>query len=360
MILTRLHARDFRCLREVDFLPAPGLNVIQGNNAQGKTSLLEAALYAATSKSHRTHNDAELAAHGEPGFRVRLDARRSDRDVTLEAAWWKGQKRFTVNGVAQSRLSEILGRVHVVFFAPEDVELVKGSAAGRRLFMDMELSQMDPAYLAALQRYRQALRQRNELLRAPAPDTTLMEPWDEQLARCGAILMERRAAYVAELSTAAAAAYATIAQAEPMSLAYLPDAGTPEELADVLRAALTSDLRRRVTTRGPHRDDLEIAIAGHAARTHASQGQQKSAALAMKLAEVTLVHARTGEFPVLMLDEVLAELDARRARQLFEAVPGEVQCIVTSAAARVDPGVFGRAAAHWRMEGGRLEAGEPA
>ncbi len=357
MFITRVHAKDFRCLQEVDFLPTPGLNVIQGDNAQGKTSLLEAVLYAATSKSHRTSTESDLARHGEPGFRIQVDAQRSDRNVALSAVWWKGQKRFTINAVPQTRLSEILGRVHVVFFSPEDVELVKGGAAARRLFMDMELSQMDATYLAALQRYRQALRQRNELLRAPTPDVSLMEPWDEQLARCGSLLMERRAAYVRDLSVATATAYETIARAEPLALTYAPDAGEAADLAAVLKAAVQSDIRRRVTTRGPHRDDIEIAIAGHAARSHASQGQQKSAALAIKLAEVALVHTRTGEHPVLMLDEVLAELDEHRACQLFQAVPSAVQCLVTTASASVDPAVFGREAANWRMQGGRLEEG---
>lgn len=355
MIVTRVHCRNFRCLEAVDFAPSPGINVIQGDNAQGKTSLLEAILYAATSKSHRTNVESELSRHGAEGFQVEVDARRSDREVALSAVWWKGQKRFKVNGIPQTRLSEILGRVHVVFFSPDDVELVKGGAAARRLFMDMELSQIEPAYLAALQRYRQALRQRNELLRAPTPDADLIAPWDEQLVRTGTLLMERRTAYVQELNVAAAEAYGIIAQAEPLALAYAPDAGAPEALAGVMKAALASDLRRRVTSRGPHRDDIDISIAGHAARSHASQGQQKSAALAIKLAEVALVRARTGEYPLLMLDEVLAELDAQRAHQLFHAVPQEVQCLVTTASALVDHAAFGREATRWRMHGGCLE-----
>lgn len=356
MIITRIEAQQFRCIETVDWTPSAGINVISGDNAQGKTSLLEAVLYAATSKSHRTNNDAELAHHGQPGFSVAVEARRTDREVSLSAVWHKGQKRFKVNGVPQTRLSEILGRVHVVFFSPEDVELIKGGAAARRLFMDMELSQLEPAYLAALQRYRQALRQRNELLRAPVPDAAQIEPWDEQLIRTGTLLMARRAEYVNELSAAAATAYATIAQAEPLALAYAPDAGAPEQLGDVMRAALASDLRRRVTSRGPHRDDIEVAIGGHAARSHASQGQQKSAALAIKLAEVALVHGRMGEYPVLMLDEVLAELDVNRARQLFHAVPHAVQCLVTTASPRAEMEVFGREAARWQMRGGRLDA----
>lgn len=358
MLITQVQCRDFRCLEAVDFRPVPGINVIQGDNAQGKTSLLEAILYAATSKSHRTNTESELTRHGCEGFQVTVDAQRRDRAVGLSAVWWKGQKRFKVNEIPQTRLSEILGRIHVVFFSPEDVELIKGGAAARRLFMDMELSQMDAGYLAALQRYRQALRQRNELLRAHEPDAALIAPWDAQLVQHGALLMARRADYVRELSVAAATAYTTIAHAEPLELCYAPDAGEPEALEGVMRNALASDLRRRVTSRGPHRDDIEVTIGGHPARTHASQGQQKSAALAIKLAEVMLVEARTGEYPVLMLDEVLAELDEHRARQLFHAVPDAVQCLVTTASPLVDTVADGRAAAQWRMWGGKLETQE--
>lgn len=329
MRLTQIHCRSFRCLRAIDLVPGPEINLIRGKNAQGKTSLLEAILFAATSKSHRTTIESDLVQAGSEEFHVRIEVQRTQREVTLETHWWKGQKRVKINGAAQKKLSDLLGKVSVVLFAPEDIALIKSGSALRRRFLDMALSQLDSAYLAALQNYRQVLKQRNELLRAFKPDPGLLDVWDVQLAREGQIVVERRTEFVQELSVLASEAYGRIAAGEALTLAYAPDCPAAG-LADMLRAKRDSDIRRKMTVHGPHRDDIEIAVAGTPARSHASQGQQKSAALALRLAEMGLAHARTGELPILLLDEVLAELDAQRAAQLFDAIPAGAQCFVTT------------------------------
>jgi DNA replication and repair protein RecF len=355
MHLTHVQCRHFRCVDALDFSPAPGRNIIRGANAQGKTSVLEAILYGATSRSHRTAAEADLAQHGEPGFHVRLEAQRNDREVQLDAIWHQGSKRFKVNGVAQSRISDILGRIHIVFFSPEDVDLIKGAASVRRRFLDMELSQISPVYLGALQQYRQVLRQRNELLRVDRPDLALLEVWDVQLARHGALLMEERAGYIEELSRHASQMYGRIAGEEPLTLRYEPDVKTPADLALVLARTQQTDIRRGATGRGPHRDEVAIEIHGRPARQFGSQGQQKSSALAIKLAELELVRGRIGEYPVLMLDEVLAELDDQRARQLFEAIPENVQVITTTTELDHRPAHFGAGWTSYRIDHGRLE-----
>ncbi len=329
MHLTRFNCRSFRCLHAIDLQPGREINLIRGKNAQGKTSLLEAILFCATSKSHRTTTESDLVQAGSEEFHVRMEVQRTQREVALETHWWKGQKRIKINGVAQKKLSDLLGKVSVVLFAPEDIALIKSGSALRRRFIDMALSQLDPAYLAALQNYRQVLKQRNELLRAFKPDPALLDVWDVQLAREGRIVVERRADFVRELSVLAAQAYGRIAAGEAFALAYAPDCPA-DGLADMLRVKRDSDIRRKMTVHGPHRDDIDITIAGTPARSHASQGQQKSAALALRLAEMGLAHARTGELPVLLLDEVLAELDAQRAAQLFDAIPAGAQCFVTT------------------------------
>lgn len=355
MRLTRVICRNFRSLTSVDFTPGPGVNVIHGQNAQGKTTLLEAVLYAATTKSHRTATETELVRHGEDRFHVRIEAEHDGESLDIEANWWNGAKRFKVNGVAQGRLSDLLGRLKVVLFCPDDVALVKGSASVRRRLMDMELSQLQPVYLAALQQYRQALRQRNELLRAAAPDGEMLDVWEVQLVRHGQTLMEARAAFVAELSELAEGVYRTIAGNESLSMAYLPDVRRAEDLAATLARARAADLRQRMTGRGPHRDDLELLIDGQPARVFGSQGQQKSAVLALKLAEVELVRRRAGVWPVLMLDEVLAELDPERARRLFAAVPEGVQSLITTTQPEHPLRGGVPAPDMFRMEGGRLE-----
>ena len=355
MRLTRVVCRTFRRLADVDFAPTPGVNVVSGENAQGKTSLLEAVLYAATTKSHRTAQETELAAHGGEGFHVRIEAERGGRPVEIEVNWWRGEKRFKINGIPQTRLSDILGRLNVVLFVPDDAALVKGAASVRRRFLDMELSQISPPYLAALQQYRQALRQRNELLRAVNPAEDMIDLWDVQLAQYGQTLGAVRAAFVEELSALAGPLYAGIAGGEPMTAVYEPDVKANDDIAAALARSRAADLRQRVTTRGPHRDDMELLIDGRPARTFGSQGQQKTAVLAMKLAEVELVRRRTGEVPVLMLDEVLAELDPHRARRLFESIPADTQVLATTTRPELPAGVAGTDPALFRIHGGILE-----
>jgi len=355
MRLLELHCQSFRCLDELRFAPGAGLNVIRGGNAQGKTSVLEAVLFAATSKSHRTNNEADLVRHGAESFHIAVSAERADRRVRIEANWWQGAKRFKVNGVPQTRVSDILGRVHVVFFSPEDIELVKGGAGERRRFLDMELSQVDASYLISLQQYRQVLRQRNELLRAGHPDPDLFAAWDAQLAAHGGALIAARRSFLAELAPLAAQAHANIAEGEALALEYSPDVEDAETLLQLLERNRAMDIRRGTTGRGPHRDEVRLDITGHPARSHGSQGQQRTAALSLKLAELHLVKRRAGEFPVLMLDEVLAELDASRADCLFDAIPSEVQCIVTTTDAGPSAALSGRACQVFPIERGHLD-----
>lgn len=330
MRLIELSCDHFRCLRELRFAPGPGVNVIRGDNAQGKTSILEAALYAATSKSHRTSSESDLVERGEPLFRVGARVERAAREVFTEIAWSHGAKRVKVNGVNQTRVSDLLGKINVVIFSPEDSDLVRGSASNRRTFLDMELSQLHANYLHALQRYRHAMRQRNEVLRSPMQDEALLEPWDAQVAEHGAVLMRERRRFVDELAPLANRAYGAIADGEQMRVAYRPDVKEDVPLLDALVASRKTDLRQGVTTRGPHRDDLEFVVDEKAARQFASQGQQKTAGLAVKLAELELMRARTGEYPVLLLDDVFAELDANRSREVLSTIPAGVQCLITT------------------------------
>jgi DNA replication and repair protein RecF len=356
MQLMELECRGFRSLETLQFRPEPGLNVIRGGNAQGKTTVLEAILYVATSKSHRTTNENDLVQHGAEQFHVTAKARADQGAVGLEAHWWKGAKRFKVNGVTQARISDILGRMRVVFFSPEDVALVKEGAGGRRRFLDMELSQVDSVYLSALQQYRQVLRQRNELLRSFKADEDLIAVWDVQLAQHGQAIIQTRHDFIAQLCPLAAEAHGRIARNEALTLSYRPNIRLDEDLAQVFDRTRQGDMRRKNTTRGPHRDDMGIDVSGHPARSHGSQGQQRTAALALKLAELELVRQRTQEYPVLLLDEVLAELDAHRARELFKAIHDDVQAIVTTTDLETTQKQFGKQCALFQIERGQLAA----
>ncbi|MBI4559663.1 MAG: DNA replication/repair protein RecF [Candidatus Hydrogenedentes bacterium] len=355
MRLNELTCSGFRCLGELQFLPIPGVNIVHGRNAQGKTSLLEAAYFAVTSKSHRTNTESELVRHNHDRFQIRAEVARRDREVRIEVNWWQGTKRIKVNHVALSRVSDLLGRANIIFFSPEDIALIQGAASVRRRFFDMEMAQLQPSYLAALQQYRQVLRQRNQLLRQPTPDLPQLEAWDEPLARHGAVLIEERRKFLRDLAPLATRAYAHIAPDEPVEIRYHPDVPDAAALPKTLLKARNSDLRQGVTNRGPHRDDFEVYVSGKPARIFASQGQQKTAALALRLAEIELVHDRTREYPILMLDEVMAELDAARAERLLDSIHPDVQCVLTTTNLNASLPSAQRASAHFLMQGGRLE-----
>ena len=330
MKLTRLLCTGFRCLNDVNFTPSSGLNLITGANGQGKTSLLEALLYVATARSHRASQDTELVQYGKQGFRIAAWADRLERPVLVEAAYYNGEKRLRVNGIAQTRVSDILGKINVVGFFAEDVALVRGAASQRRRLFDVELSKVNPEYLRSLQYYRQVIRQRNEVLRHPQAKPEQLDAWDAQLVHHGRILMARRVEFLAQLTPYATRYYEQIAgKGEVVELAYRPDIRADTTLEQVLSATRETDRKQGMTTRGPHRDDIEITLSGKPARQFASQGQQRSVALAIKLATAEWVREMTNEYPILALDDVFSELDSNRARRLLLSMPQHVQCLIT-------------------------------
>jgi len=354
MLVRRLAVENFRPYEKAELLPAPGVTLLYGGNAQGKTALIEALYLTCTGRSHRTVRDAELIRTGQAYARVAVEARRRDGPHDVEILLRAGEKkRILIGGSTASRSGELMGHVTGVLFSPEDLRMVKDGPAERRRFVDMELSQMRPAYYQALQRYNRALLQRGALLRTG--DFTCLDAWDEQLARHGAAIMRARTAFSEKLSAIARAVHRDISGGEALRVAYRPGARTePEEraLLALIRAARPQDERRLTTSVGPHRDDFLFTIGGADARAYGSQGQQRTLALSLKLSELEVMKDETGEYPVLMLDDVMSELDPDRRRLLLQRLDG-VQTLIAStdpadlAGARVDLSV--------RVEAGRLE-----
>lgn len=247
-----------------------------------------------------------------------------------------GRRRILIAGQEVSRSGELMGHVTGVLFSPEDLRTVKDGPAERRRFVDMALAQLRPAYYYAMQRYNRALRQRNELLRAAAVNPSLLatlDSWDEQLAVSGAELMRQRRAYVARLSRAAGETHRGIAGGrEVLSVAYRPnvdaDGDDARACMEALFAAREGDVRRMTTSVGPHRDDVALLVDGRDVRAFGSQGQQRTAALSMRLAELGVMREELGEWPVLMLDDVMSELDPGRRCRLLERLEG-IQTLVT-------------------------------
>jgi DNA replication and repair protein RecF len=320
------------------------MNILAGGNAQGKTNILEAILFIAISRSERTSRDADLVRWEESLARVRGEVERRVRervsvDVILERT---GRKTIKVNNLAKSRLAEVIGQVNVVMFSPQDREIVSGEPATRRRFLNLAIAQTSPEYYYNLACYRKVLAQRNRLLRSfpgQASDQALLEAWDEQLLTYGTRLIATRERVVEQLATRAAETHGKLAGGrERLAVQYrsnvhLKEARDEAEVQAAYAAELarrrTEEIRRGVTLVGPHRDDLRLLVDGVEARVYGSQGQQRTAALALKLAELDLVREWIGESPILLLDDVMSELDDSRREQVMALTDDVEQILIT-------------------------------
>lgn len=372
MYLSRLHLRNWRSYAEqVLELPPEGVAII-GDNGQGKTNLLEAIYYLEIFRSFRGAPDEQLVRFGEEVFRVEGTLRAPDgAERTLSAAFERRRrkKKVTVNGAEPERLGEALGLVGAVIFSPSDVELVAGAPGERRRFLDIVLSLAEPGYLGALQRYRHALLQRNTLLRQGA-QRGLVQSFDDALVLSGSRVVAARARWVAEREASFAALYARVAGGHPGYVAFVPSVDLPEAtppaedvaraFRDQLERVADREAARGMTLAGPHRDDLRFTTAGDDGqpldlRTYGSGGQQRTAAIALRMVEAETIRETRGRESVILLDDVFAELDPGRSRRIIEWIDeaGGGQVILTSPKPS-DVQVHGGALRQWRMREGRV------
>ncbi len=384
MRVRQLALHDFRNIVEMSLSPAVGLNLIVGPNAQGKTSLLESMHVLATTKSHRTSRDSELVRFGAGAARcvVAVDRVKPDSvhgvdvEVAIAAAGSAepDRKRVRVDGVRQARTVDILGRLQVVLFSTIDVDMVRGEPGERRRFLDYAISQVSPRYALALGAYRRTLEQRNRLLRdvrrgSAGPES--LDAWSEALVVHGARIVERRADFIARLAPHGATMHGRLANGlESLDVTYrcafaLPPEADLAAISEAFRAALArvrgDEIARGTTLAGPQRDDVGLEVAsgggkGLEVRTYGSQGQQRTAALALRMAERVLVEELSGEPPVVLLDDVLSDLDEnRRSQVLSHAVDGGAQTFLTTTEADALPRAARDMAAIWRIRSGQLE-----
>lgn len=344
MYLQELQLRHFRNYPSADLELGPGINVLLGENAQGKTNLLEAIYVLALTRSHRTANDHDLVNWEAKTAKVSGRVVKSVGSVPLELTFSRQGKRAKVNHLEQARLSQYIGQFNVILFAPEDLAIVKGAPTVRRRFMDMEFGQMNPRYLYNLSQYRTLLKQRNRYLKdlqhKQNRDLLFLSVLSDQLAAYGAEIIAQRLRMLHKLEHWAQAIHAEISQQkEELTFHYATQ--VPEDQLtdpDTICAALTQlykehqdkELYRGTTLVGPHRDDLHFRVNGKNVQTFGSQGQQRTTALSVKLAEIDLMKEETGEYPVLLLDDVLSELDDARQTHLLKAIQDKVQTFITT------------------------------
>ncbi|MBQ9189166.1 MAG: DNA replication/repair protein RecF [Clostridia bacterium] len=352
------HYRNYDAL---ELSPDPGLNVFEGLNAAGKTNILESIFLCALGRSHRTARDAELLQEHEPfgGVRLYLDTRGGSRSIRIELCEGE-RKKVYIDDAATSRSGELMGCLNVVMFSPEDLQLVKDGPAERRRFLDMELSQMKPAYYYDLQQYNNALKNRNLLLKETPIRYDMIELWDEQLARLGSRIIRERTQFVQELSGLAHELHRSMSGGkenlrvtyEP-SVPYTDEERLAETLQEQLAERLERDIFRGFTSVGPHRDDLGLMLNGRDVRVFGSQGQQRTTALSLKLSEIELIKRTRGERPVLLLDDVFSELDADRQARLLEVV-SDCQAFVTCTHLEEFASIETLTMQVWHVENGRV------
>ncbi|WP_219834683.1 DNA replication/repair protein RecF [Paenibacillus sp. R14(2021)] len=343
MRLNSIQLQHYRNYEGIELTTDSQVNLFVGRNAQGKTNLLEAIFVLALTKSHRTSKDKELIGWQSNEARIRGEVDKRYGAVTLDLALSQQGKKARINGLEQRKLSDFVGSLNVVMFAPEDLEIVKGTPGIRRRFLDMEIGQVQPGYLHALGQYHKVLQQRNNYLKSTMPgnaNMAMMDVWNMQLAEYGVKIVKKRQNFIEKLQKWAQHIHSGItAGSEELSILYRPsfesDAKEEESiLFEQFMIKLTQvkdqELRRGMTLVGPHRDDMAFYINGKEASVYGSQGQQRTTALSLKLAEIELIHEEIGEYPLLLLDDVLSELDQHRQTQLIETFQSKVQTFITT------------------------------
>ena len=324
--------QNYRNLADVTLTPCTGVNIIYGNNAQGKTNILESVYLCGTTRSHKGSKDREIIHFGEEESHICMNIRRGDIPYRIDMHLKKNKtKGIAINGMPVKKASELVGLGNFVFFSPEDLSIIKNGPAERRRFVDMELCQLDKIYLYHLSNYNKILIQRNKLLKDfsfYSEAEPMLDVLDEQLVQFGSVIMKRRMEFVKELNEIIRTIHSNLSGGkEELAVEYEIDT-TIEEFAKKLSMNREKDIRNRVTNEGPHRDDLGFLIGGIDIRKYGSQGQQRTAALSLKLAEIEIVKRNIKDTPVLLLDDVLSELDSSRQKYLLESIH-DVQTMIT-------------------------------
>ena len=334
MIVESVELKDYRNYEFLDMNFNEHVNIIYGDNAQGKTNILESIYMCSTPKSHRGSKDREIVRFGEDGSHIKLNVLKHGMKYRIDMHLKKNKtKGIAVNGIPIKKAVELFGIINIVFFSPEDLNIIKNGPSERRRFMDMELSQLDKIYLSNLVNYNKVLNQRNKLLKdiAFSPSEQLMQTldiWDMQLVKYGSLIIKGRKSFIEKINTIISDIHSRLTGGiENIKVCYVPDVDV-NDFEEEVRNSRQKDIKYKVTGKGPHKDDLIFLINDNDVRKYGSQGQQRTAALSLKLSEIELVKLVIKDTPVLLLDDVLSELDSNRQNFLINSI-GDIQTIVT-------------------------------
>jgi len=351
MYIEKILLKNYRNINKVFLKFNPNLNLLVGDNGQGKTNLLEAIYLLGTGTSHRTNRDKEMINWNQDQALIQVQLIKKDYELKMSLNIEGTTKKAKINDNTLDKLSEMMGSLNVVLFSPEDLKLVKGSPANRRKFIDIEVSQVSSYYHHLLNKYNHILKQRNNLLKKTGyvsksnssnSSASMFEVWDEQLADIGSKIIKKRIEVIEKIKILARLHQRKITEGkENLEINYedsikgnLDKNDSQQEIKVIFKKKLVNnrnkELNRGYTIFGPHRDDLIIKINEIDVRKYGSQGQQRTVALALKLAELEFMKSEIGEYPILLLDDVFSELDAKRKNTLIEVIKDNIQTFITS------------------------------
>ena len=331
MIIKNIKLKNFRNYDELNLNLDKGINIFHGDNAQGKTNIIEAIFMSAIGKSFRTNKDSELIKFGECCAQICVEFVDSDREGNIKIEI-NDKKRVKFNDVPLKKLSEILGKVYVVLFTPDDIGILKGSPAGRRKFLNIMISQLRPLYMFALSEYAKTMNQRNMYLKQIKFENKpedMLDIWDTKLAELGMRVYLYRKEFIEKISDKIHDIHSNITNNnEKIDIFYNFECSSKEEYFEKLRKSRKSDIQKCSTNFGVHRDDFFIKINDKLIGAYGSQGQHRTAILSLKISELQIIHDEMGEYPVLLLDDFMSELDKDRRKNLLENIYNN-QIIIT-------------------------------
>ncbi|MEW8956778.1 DNA replication/repair protein RecF [Clostridium sp.] len=334
MYVKYLQLKDYRNYELLSIDLVKGVNVFKGDNAQGKTNVLESIYYCGFGKSHRTSKDKELIRWDKENSIINLHVSRERLDKKININILKnGKKAITINSIKINKISELIGTFNVVMFSPEDLRVVKESPGVRRKFIDMEISQLNPKYYHSLVQYNKVLNERNIILKKRTSDSAMIDIYDEQLSSFGEYIIKKRLEYLNKLNIHGKDIHRDItSNKEDIEFRYITSVDLSKDIKENLKSNLAANRKKDIdkgnTSVGPHRDDLGIYLNQIDAKSFGSQGQQRTAVLTMKFASLKIIKELTGEYPVLLLDDVLSELDINRKKYILSSID-DIQTIIT-------------------------------